>query len=321
MNIMESEITSLINNLSKINLLLKENNTPIKLINNPLLINELSEFLDTLIKQDSYSSFEICYLHLLLGKNLNITKVVDLLSKNLSSLDNIKNLNEGIINTLTGNIKGRLRKLSNKDSISTALTSTLNRLNNPLPSDLKNKYQDVITFKTYTDSNWKDICYIFEQANLIELEGCCDLRASVPLESYKQSERLKNEFTKICAYHNNKIIGYIAYSIRDLSITSLYILPEYMGKHIGKTLLQIALINLGVNIKLNLHSNYVIDEGILNPLYNSLFIGKRTIHVICMTNNIKALNLYKSFGFIPRNMYMDILNGYKCMYTNMYKEL
>lgn len=324
--LMESQTVSLINKLSSINLSLKQNsNNPNSLINDPLFLNECNIFINILLEQNSYLSFEVCYLHLLLGKNLNTTKVVDLLSNNLNSLDNIYEIDKGILNTLIGNIKGRLRKLSSKDSKTNILISTLNKLNGSLPSDLANKYINTesinITFRTYKEEDWKDICDIFAHANLIELQGCCDLKAAAPLESYKQCNLLKYEFNKVCACHNGKVIGYVAYSIKELSVKGLYILPEYMGKKIGKTLFRIALINLGVNIDLDIKNKYLIDEGVINPLFNSLFMEKRAIHIICMTNNLRAFNLYKSHGFNAKNMYMDILNGYKCMYTNMYKEL
>lgn len=322
---MESQITSLINNLSSIKTSLKQGNNINLLINNSSFLNEFILLINILLEQNSYSSFELCYLHLLLGKNLSITKVVDLLSNNLSSLDNIHEVDKGILNTLTGNIRGRLRKLSSKDSKTDKLISTLNKLNGSLPLDLVNKYinneNNNITFRLYKDEDWEDICFIFAQSNLIELQGCCDLKAAAPLESYKQCNLLKYEFNKVCACHNGKVIGYVAYSIKELSIKGLYILPEYMGKKIGKTLFRIALINLGVNVDLDIRNKYLIEEGVINPLFNSLFIKKRAIHIICMTNNLRAFNLYKSHGFIPKNMYMDILNGYKCMYTNMYKEL
>lgn len=174
-----------------------------------------------------------------------------------------------------------------------------------------------IIFRDYIEEDWNSICNVFLYASREEIKGCCDEKALRPLEDYKQSKLLREKSIKICACHNDKVIGYIAFSRDTLSILSLYLLPEYMGKKIGKTLLQLALINLGLNIRLKLNNNHFIKDGVIKQYPSIITLYKRVVNVICMSNNVRAVNLYKSYGFIPVHIYKEILNGYPCLYTKM----
>lgn len=174
-----------------------------------------------------------------------------------------------------------------------------------------------ITFRDYIEEDWNSICDVFLHASREEIKGCCNEKALRPLEDYKQSKLLKEKCLKVCACDGNKVIGYIAFSRENLCIMSLYLLPEYMGKKIGKTLLQLALINLGLNIRLKPNKNHSIMGGVIKHYPSVISICNRTISVICMSNNVRAINLYKSCGFIPIHTYREILNGYPCLYTKM----
>lgn len=110
------------------------------------LVNELIRLVELLlidIDLSTFQSFSLCYLHLLLGKKLNLTKTVDLLSSDINALNNIKHMNKGIFTLLVSNLKGRLRRLSPYDSKFHILSSTLTRLGSKIPNDVAIKIKDI----------------------------------------------------------------------------------------------------------------------------------------------------------------------------------
>lgn len=174
-----------------------------------------------------------------------------------------------------------------------------------------------ITLKAYKKEDWSGICGVFAQSSMEEVKGCCNPNAVKPLEEYKHMEVIRDKCNKVCAWHGDKVVGYVAYSLETAWVTSLYILPDYMGMGIGKALLEVALMNLGASITTNNYTKCNIESDVLIPFPKLAFSSDRPINITCMSNNIRAMRLYKSQGFKPVNIYMDLLNGYNCFYTNL----
>lgn len=107
---------------------------------NDLLIQlvRLIELLSNQGNSSSYNalSFRLYYLQVLLGKDVDITKMVDTLCNDLDSLEGIGNIDEKILGKLINNIKGRLRRLSPLDKRFHTLSFVLLKLGGKVPSDI-----------------------------------------------------------------------------------------------------------------------------------------------------------------------------------------
>lgn len=177
-----------------------------------------------------------------------------------------------------------------------------------------------IVYRKYKKEDWSSICDIFAQSSAIEIEGCCDIKALRPLEYYPDASIIRNKSKIVCACSGEDVVGYISFCTSKLSILSLYLLPNYIGKGIGKFLLRIALINMGVKLELEDLDNHKVEEGVIEKVPSIIFTNK-IIHIVCMTNNSKAVRLYWSHGFKPTGLTEELLNGYPCSYIRMSRPL
>jgi ribosomal protein S18 acetylase RimI-like enzyme len=124
----------------------------------------------------------------------------------------------------------------------------------------------MLTIREYShDSDWKKICHIHDISRLVELKGSASINAFIPLKDCYQDEELFQSSIYVGEV-DQKIIGFVAYNKNE--ITWLYIKKSQFRKGYGKQLLSFVLKKL--------------DEP-----------AKVTV----LNNNIRAINLYQSFGF------------------------
>lgn len=107
------------------------------------LLGELVRFIELLqlssnerVLEDPLILFRLSYISLLLGKEPNITGMVDALYVNPGVLEGLNNLNKFVCKQLVCNVKGRLRRLSPRDSKFEGLLGVLSRLGGEIPRDV-----------------------------------------------------------------------------------------------------------------------------------------------------------------------------------------
>tara|TARA_B100000214_G_scaffold331762_1_gene272885 strand:+ start:497 stop:949 length:453 start_codon:yes stop_codon:yes gene_type:complete len=113
--------------------------------------------------------------------------------------------------------------------------------------------------------DWDNICKIHDKARILELKESAPREAFIPLiECYKE-EKLFDSIIFV-AEQNNETVGFVAFCKQE--ITWLYIDPKFFRKGYGKQLLSFAL------------------RKVVKPA-----------RVTVLTNNVRAINLYKGLGF------------------------
>ena len=113
--------------------------------------------------------------------------------------------------------------------------------------------------------DWNDICKIHDKARILELEESAPKEAFIPLEECYKVEKLFDSIIFV-AEQNNETVGFVAFCKQE--ITWLYIDPKFFRKGYGKQLLSFAL------------------RKVVKPA-----------RVTVLTNNVRAINLYKGLGF------------------------
>lgn len=121
-------------------------------------------------------------------------------------------------------------------------------------------------------------------------------------EVYKQKNELiatmtANPYVKVCTYSvDNNVVGFIQYQdIYDrYELDNIYVLESYRNKGIASILL-----------------DYMIDEGKKKKITN--------ITLEVRKDNIKAINLYKKYGFIEKALRHNYYND--CDAILMEKEM
>ncbi len=113
--------------------------------------------------------------------------------------------------------------------------------------------------------DWDNICKIHDKARILELEESAPKEAFIPLiECYKE-EKLFDSIIFV-AEQNNETVGFVAFCNQE--ITWLYIDPKFFSKGYGKQLINFAL------------------RKVVKP-----------VRVTVLTNNVRAISLYKGLGF------------------------
>ncbi len=114
--------------------------------------------------------------------------------------------------------------------------------------------------------DWKDICRIHDSSRIIELDESVSKKAFIPLADCYKEEKLFDSSVFI-GEQDNKTIGFIAFNNHE--ITWLYVDPKFFRKGYGKQLLSLALSKVS-----------------------------KPVRVTVLSNNLRAINLYKGLGFI-----------------------
>ncbi len=137
-----------------------------------------------------------------------------------------------------------------------------------------------LTIRPYQTQDWPSICQIHDAARPDELIGSCDPHAFVPLEKDQEVAHLKL-CQKMVAVLDENVVGFIG--VHEGYLGWLYIHPAHYEQGFGRKLLQSSL---------------------------KLISGKAW--TIVLAGNIRAINLYKSEGFIEVNKYESNNAGYPC---------
>ncbi len=114
--------------------------------------------------------------------------------------------------------------------------------------------------------DWNNICRIHDNARIIELDGSVSVKAFIPLADCYKEEKLFDSSVFI-GEQNNETIGFVAFNKHE--ITWLYVNPKFFRKGYGKQLLSLALSKVS-----------------------------KPVRVTVLSNNLRAINLYKGLGFI-----------------------
>ena len=113
--------------------------------------------------------------------------------------------------------------------------------------------------------DWDNICKIHDKARILELKESAPIEAFIPLIKCYKEENLFDSIIFV-AEQNNETVGFVAFCKQE--ITWLYIDPKFFRKGYGKQLLSFAL------------------RKVVKPA-----------RVTVLTNNVRAINLYKGLGF------------------------
>ena len=113
--------------------------------------------------------------------------------------------------------------------------------------------------------DWDNICKIHDRARIIELEKSAPKEAFVPLLDCYKEEKLFDSIIFV-AEKNNETVGFVAFCKQE--ITWLYIDPKFFRMGYGKQLL-----------------SFVLSKVV------------KPARVTVLTNNVRAINLYKGLGF------------------------
>jgi ribosomal protein S18 acetylase RimI-like enzyme len=145
--------------------------------------------------------------------------------------------------------------------------------------------ETMITYRDYTDSDWKAICSIHDRARPDELKGSCDPRAFIPIEQDPEGEELKRH-RKYVVCDGDRVVGFFA--IDGKYVSFLYVDPDYYGQGIGRKLLQIA--------------TEMIGEG---------------AWTVVLDGNQRAIALYQREGFREVRRFAGDNAGYPCTCIRM----
>ena len=137
-----------------------------------------------------------------------------------------------------------------------------------------------LVIRPYQAADWARICQIHDAARPIELAGSCDPRSFVPIEEDHEVADLKRS-RKLVACLGDELVGFVG--VDGDYLAWLYVDPDHFGKGIGRKLLQ-----AGVE----------------------LIPGKAW--TIALAGNSRAVDLYKSEGFIEVHRYESDNAGYPC---------
>ncbi len=151
------------------------------------------------------------------------------------------------------------------------------------------KRDNDILIRPYQGADWKTICNIHDRARPDELKGSCDPLAFIPIEDDEEVNHLKI-CQKLVATIKDQVVGFIG--VDEGYIGWLYIDSDYYGMGIGRKLLQSGL---------------------------ELVSGKAW--TIALAENLPALNLYLSEGFLEEIRYESDNAGYPCTCVRLEKEI
>ena len=138
-----------------------------------------------------------------------------------------------------------------------------------------------IKIRPYQSMHWEKVCDLHDKARPLELAGSCDPLAFISL---KEDEVDLDDFhasTKFVAYIRSELVGFVG--VRELQVSWLYVDPEYFGLGVGRGLLQKALDCL-----------------------------ERPAEIHVLSENVRAIGLYESVGFVLKSRFPSDVNGYPC---------
>lgn len=134
--------------------------------------------------------------------------------------------------------------------------------------------------RPFQETDWRRICHIHDEARPDELLGSCDPRAFVPIEQDPEVEHLR-KCQKLVAVQDGIVVGFVG--IDQDYLGWLYVDPRCYGQGIGRKLLRAGL---------------------------ELIEGKAW--TIALSENEKALALYRSEGFMEVHRFDSDNAGYPC---------
>lgn len=134
-----------------------------------------------------------------------------------------------------------------------------------------------LTIRPYCGQDWSRIAAIHDSARKQELAWAGLSGAFLPLETAAEREGLF-DYTVQVAELDGLVVGFTAYTQEELAW--LYVDPDYMGRGVGKSLVQ-----------------YVLDHT------------ARPLSIEVLYGNLPALGLYQSMGFALAGTVHGVMPG------------
>ena len=137
------------------------------------------------------------------------------------------------------------------------------------------------TTRPYRPDDWEAICRVHDAARPLELEGCCDARAFVPLDQDPEGEEIAASQVRVACDAAGKVVAFAAVDGDDIGW--LYVDPAHRRRGLGRVLLREAIDIAGA--------------------------GAGTT---CLRDNAPARRLYESEGFVVTRTWDDENAGWPC---------